>query len=160
MTSTSLHQLGLPPISHLGHVVRDLSAAIALYEPLYGPFTTLDVSVLAATYRGRMADVQLAVAFGRSGNLEIELIEWRSGESPHREFLEDGREGIHHVQFRVDDCDDWIGKLKPHGYEMIWYKRLGADTAFTYLERTGDPTLVELLQRPSGGSTQLGVHRS
>lgn len=151
MTATALRQLGLPPIVQLGHVVRDLRTAMALYEPLYGPFTTMDGSVQAATYRGRIADAKLFIAFGRSGGLEIELIEWQGGESPHREFIERGREGIHHVQFRVADADGWIGKVKPLGYEVIWYKRFSADTTFAYLERTGDPTLIEFLQMPPGG---------
>ena len=148
---TSLRQLGLPPISQLGHVVRNLEASMALYEPLYGPFSTMDGTVQGATYRGRVADVKLAIAFGRSGNLEIELIQWQSGESPHREFIERGREGIHHVQFRVEDCDGWIAKVQPLGYEVIWYMRFSADTTFAYLERPGDPTLIEFLQMPSGG---------
>lgn len=148
---TTLKQLGLPPIVQLGHVVRNLEASMALYEPLYGPFTTMDGSVQGATYRGRIADAKLAIAFGRSGDLEIELIEWRGGESPHREFLERGREGIHHVQFRVEDCDSWIEKVKPLGFEVIWYKRFSADTTFAYLERPGDPTLIEFLQMPPGG---------
>lgn len=148
---TSLKQLGLPPIVQLGHVVRDLDAAMALYEPLYGPFTTMDGSVEGTTFRGRNSDVKLAIAFGRSGDLEIELIQWQSGDSPHREFLERGREGMHHVQFRVDDCDGWIAKVKPLGFEVVWYKRFSADTTFAYLERQGDPTLIEFLQMPPGG---------
>jgi hypothetical protein len=151
MASVVLKQLGLPPIAQLGHVVRDLRAAMALYEPLYGPFTTMDGSVQEVTYRGRLADAKLAIAFGRSGDLEIELIEWQGGESPHREFIERGREGIHHVQFRVDDCDGWIEKVKPLGYEVIWYKRYSTDTTFAYLERPNDPTLIEFLQMPLTG---------
>lgn len=147
----SLSKLGLPPISQLGHVVRNLKAAMALYEPLYGPFTTMDGSVAGTTYRGRHSDVRLAIAFGHSGELEIELIEWQSGDSPHRDFLERGREGIHHVQFRVEDCDGWIGKVRPLGFEVVWYKRYTADTTFAYLERQGDPTLIEFLQMPPGG---------
>ncbi|MBV6424773.1 MAG: hypothetical protein NAOJABEB_02587 [Steroidobacteraceae bacterium] len=147
----SLRELGLPPISQLGHVVRDLEAAMALYEPLYGPFTTMDGTVQGATYRGRTADVKLAMAFGHSGDLEIELIQWQGGESPHREFIERGREGIHHVQFRVEDCDAWVARAKSIGYEVIWYKRYSADTTFAYLERAGDPTVIEFLQMPEGG---------
>lgn len=148
MTTSALRQLGLPSIVQLGHVVRDLHAAMARYEPLYGPFTVMDGSIQAATYRGRLADAKLALAFGYSGALEIELIEWQGGESPHREFIERGCEGIHHVQFRVDDLEDWIEKAKPLGFEAIWYKRFRADTAFAYLERAGDPTLIEFLQAP------------
>ncbi|AMN45542.1 methylmalonyl-CoA/ethylmalonyl-CoA epimerase [Steroidobacter denitrificans] len=151
MTGDTLKQLGLPPITQLGHVVRNLQAAMELYEPLYGPFTPVDGSVKAVTYRGHLADVKLAIAFGRSGDLEIELIEWQGGESPHREFIERGREGIHHVQFRVDDCDSWIKKVNPLGYQVIWYKRYNANTTFTYLERPNDPILIEFLQMPPDG---------
>lgn len=147
----SLKRLGLPPIAQLGHVVRDLESSMALYEPLYGPFTIMDGSVQGATYRGRIADVNLVIAFGRSGDLEIELIQWQSGDSPHREFIEHGREGFHHVQFRVDDCDGWITKTEPLGFEVVWYKRYSTDTTFAYLERPGDPTLIEFLRMPPGG---------
>ena len=81
----------------------------------------------------------------------IELIQWKSGESPHREFIDRGREGMHHVQFRVDDCDGWIERVRPLGYELIWYKNWSADTRFGYLERPGDPTLIEFLEMPPGG---------
>jgi len=147
----SIEHIGLPPIDQVGFVVRDLERAMALYEPLFGPFSTMDGSVKAALYRGRVADVGLQIAFGRSGSLEIELIQWTSGESPHREFIERGREGMHHLRFRVEDADAWVEKLEKFGYVPIWYKRWSADTTFAYLERPDDPTLIELLQMPEGG---------
>ena len=64
---------------------------------------------------------------------------------------EAGREGMHHFRFRVDDTDHWVEKLRPLGYEAVWYKRWSADTVFAYLERAGDPTLIEFLQMPAGG---------
>jgi hypothetical protein len=152
MSSTSpLSRLGLPPLAQIGYVVRDLDAAVARYDPLFGPFRRMDGSVPAAEYRGRLADCRLELAFGSSGPLEIELIAWISGECPHREFLEKGREGMHHLQFRVDHCDGWIARLRPLGWSPIWYKRWSVDTTFAYLERADDPTLIELLQMPAGG---------
>ena len=148
-TPTSpLRGVGLPRVAQIGYVVRDLDAAIALYDPLFGPFQRLDGSVEAAQYRGRLADCRLEIAFGWSGDVEIELIAWVSGDSPHREFIESGREGMHHLQFRVDDCDAWIAKLRPLGYEPIWYKRWSEDMTFAYLERRDDPTLIEFFQKP------------
>ncbi|HET6303880.1 MAG TPA: hypothetical protein VFG80_03795, partial [Myxococcota bacterium] len=79
--------IGLPPVAQLGYVVRSIDASVALYEPLFGPFRRMDGSVQGADYRGRLADCELRLAFAWSGSLEIELIEWVSGESPHREFL-------------------------------------------------------------------------
>lgn len=146
--SHPLERLGLPPIDQIGFVVRSLEDAERRYAALFGPFTRMDGSVRAADYRGRTADVQLDLLFGRSGALEIEFIAWRGGESPHREFLEQGREGMHHVRFRVDDADAWIARVGSVGYAPIWYKRWSDAITFAYLERAGDPLLIELLQMP------------
>lgn len=139
---------GLPPVSQIAFVVRDLERSMAVYEPLFGPFSTMDGSVSQALFRGRLADVKLNMAFGRSGGLEIELIEWCSGESPHGEFIQSGREGLHHLQFRVEDTDAWIERMRPCGYTPIWYKRWSDDIVFAYLEHADDPLIIEFLQMP------------
>ncbi len=146
-----LASLGLPPIDQVGFVVRSAEEAKARYGALFGPFTEMDGSVQAADYRGRVADADLWILFGHSGELEMEFIEWRGGESPHREFIEAGREGMHHIRYRVDDADAWIARVAPLGYAPIWYKQFSADTVFAYLEREGDPLLIEFLQMPQGG---------
>ena len=147
----SLASLGLPPVAQIGFVVRDIEESMAKYGSLYGPWSPLDGSVPQATYRGRTADATLKVAIGHSGPLEIELIQWIAGDSPHREFIERGREGMHHLQYRVEDADGWIRRIAPLGYAPIWYKRWCADTTFAYLERVGDPLIVEFLEMPPGG---------
>lgn len=149
-----LRNLGLPPIDQIGFVVRDLREWTQRYEPAFGPFHFMDGSVKAADYRGRQEDVELQIAFGRSGDLEIELIEWQSGHSPHREFIESGREGMHHIRFRVEDTDHWIEQIRPLGFEPVWYKRWSADTVFAYLENKSDGLMVELLQMPEGGPSE------
>ena len=143
--------LGLPPVDQVGFVVRSIDEAKQRYGAIFGPWTEMDGSVKDADYRGKRADAKLALLFGRSGDLEIEFIEWQGGESPHREFIEAGREGMHHLRYRVDDTDGWIEKLAGVGYRPIWYKQFSADTVFAYLEREGDPLLLELLQMPAGG---------
>ena len=147
-SSSDLTSLGLPPIDQVGFVVRSLDEAEARYGALFGPFTRMDGSVDAATYRGREADAKLALLFGHSGDLEIEFIEWQGGDSPHREFFEAGREGMHHLRYRVENTDAWIEKVAAVGYQPIWYKQYSADTVFAYLEREGDPLLIEFLQMP------------
>ena len=150
-TPEDLADLGLPQIDQVGFVVRSIEEAKKRYGALFGPWTEIDGSVEAADYRGRKADADLAILFGRSGDVEMEFIEWRGGESPHREFIEAGREGMHHLRYRVDDADAWIEKLGTVGYQPIWYKQFSADTVFAYLEREGDPLLIEFLQMPEGG---------
>ena len=146
--SEELRQLGLPPIDQVGFVVKSLDEAEARYGALFGPFSRMDGSVQAATFRGRECDAKLQLMFGKSGELEIEFIEWQDGESPHGEFIQAGNEGMHHLRFRVEDCDGWIEKVKAIGYEPIWYKQFSPEITFAYLERPGDPLLIELLQMP------------
>ena len=144
-----LESLGLPPIDQVGFVVRSVDEAAKRYGAMFGPWSRMDGSVQGASYRGREADVKLDILFGRSGDIEIEFIEWKEGESPHREFIELGREGMHHLRYRVDDTDRWIEKLATVGYEPIWYKKFSKDIVFCYLERKRDPLLIEFLQMPA-----------
>lgn len=146
-----LETLGLPPIDQVGFVVRSIEETKERYSALFGPWREMDGSVRDADYRGRKEDVTLSILFGHSGDLEIEFIEWKEGHSPHREFIEAGREGMHHLRYRVEDTDAWVEKVAPLGYRPIWYKRFAEDTIFAYLEREGDPLLIEFLQMPEAG---------
>ncbi len=147
-----LQQLDLPPIDQIGFVVNDLDAWVQQFGPVFGPFTFMDGSVNGAEFRGRNEDVKLRIAFGRSGDVEIELIEWLEGTSPHSEFVQSGREGMHHLRYRVADTDAWIKQLATVGYTPFWYKRWNADTVFAYLENPEFPLCLELLQMPEAGA--------
>ena len=139
----------LPPIDQVGYVVRDLDATIARYQHLFGPFTCMDSPLPGVLYRGKPTDVTLRIAFGSAGNLEIEFIQVVSGASPQREFADAGREGIHHIRYRVSDCDATIAALAGEGFAPIWYHDMGF-ARFAYLEHTScDGVLIELLEMAS-----------
>lgn len=141
-----LAKLDLPRIDQVGYVVRDLAATLARYEPLFGPFTRLDTPLTGVWYRGVPTDVHLSLAFGRSGDIEIEFIQPLGGASPHTEFLAAGREGIHHVRYRVPDANAAIAALGTVGFAPIWRHDLG-HAVFAYLEHASrDGVLVEVLQ--------------
>ncbi len=148
MNDTLQQQLGLPPADQLGFVVKNLEQSMEKYGPLFGPFRTMDSSVRDADFRGESKDVKLKLAFGKTGELEVELIEWISGESPHSEFIQAGNEGMHHIRFRVDDCDDCIRKAESIGFKRFWYKTMEGNIKFTYMERDNDPLIIEFLQMP------------
>jgi hypothetical protein len=139
-------KLSLPSLDQVGFVVREMEGALALYEPLFGPFTQMEAPVEGADFRGESSDCRLKLAFGRSGPVEIELIQWVSGPCPHREFIESGRQGLHHLRFRVGDVDAKVEEARALGYEPFWYKRMSADIAFAYLERPGDSLVLEFLE--------------
>jgi catechol 2,3-dioxygenase-like lactoylglutathione lyase family enzyme len=146
MNDSERQRLGLPPMDQVGFVVRDMEAALALYDPLFGPFEVQDYGEINYRYRGSDEDARLLIAFGHSGDIEIELIQWLSGGTPHKEFLDAGREGIHHLRFRVDNVESLVDAAEPLGYRAIWHKRFDEMLAFAYLERQGDPLLVELFE--------------
>jgi len=142
--------VSLPPIDQVGYVVRDLDATLARYEALFGPFTRMETPLTGVLYRGTPTDVHLALAFGSAGNVEIEFIAVLSGASPHSEFLAAGREGVHHIRYRVDDADATIAALGVEGFAPIWYHAIG-QAKFAYLEHASrDGVIIELLELGGG----------
>lgn len=148
--------LDLPPCCQVGFVYPNLEEAIALYEPLFGEFKVVDYGEMeGASFRGQPSPYRVKIAVAYTGELEIELIEWVSGETPHKEFVQAGRSGMHHLSFTVQDLDAVIERAGPLGYDPIWYHAMSDEIKYTYLERPGDPLLIELTQRPwTGGNVQ------
>lgn len=142
----------LPPLDQIGFVVRDVDAAIRQYQPLIGSFAVAQYDLEDVDYRGRKASCTLKIATARSGDIEIELIEVIAGEAYHREFLDQGRDGPHHVRFPVDDLDAVQADLEARGFARVFGKRFGPGLAFAYLEDDRG-RVIELFEGPgSGGS--------
>ncbi|MGB1139934.1 MAG: VOC family protein [Halioglobus sp.] len=139
-------KLSLPQMDQVGFVVKDLDAAVALYEPMFGPFSIMDVGPMTYNYRGAEEECDMRIAFGKSGDVEIELIQWIRGGCPHKESIEAGREGMHHLRFRIDDLDTKVAEAEALGYRAVWGKRYSEDMAVAYLERDGDPLWLELFE--------------
>lgn len=142
--------LELPPLDQVGFVVRDLEAAMALYQPMFGPFSTMEPGPMTYDYRGVQEECDMRLAFGKSGDVEIELIQWLRGGCPHKEFIDAGREGMHHLRFVIADLDSKVAEAAAIGYNAIWSKRYGEGLAVAYLERAGDPLFVELFENHRG----------
>lgn len=139
-------RLNLSPVEQVGFVYKDLDAAIALYEPLFGPFEVQKFGPLEWEYRGRPEESEIYMAMGKSGDIEIELIQWVSGETPHKEFIDAGCEGMHHLRFAVDNLEEKLREAAEFGYAVIWKKHFAEGVAAAYLEREGDPLLIELFE--------------
>jgi catechol 2,3-dioxygenase-like lactoylglutathione lyase family enzyme len=138
--------LNLPPLDQIGFVVKDIEASIKLYDPLFGPFSMMEPDEMTYLYRGIEEPCKMRLAFGKTGNIEIELIELISGKSPHKEFLDAGREGIHHIRFIVDDLDKSVTAAKKLKFKPIWTRKFAEGLAVAYLERNNDPLLIEFFE--------------
>lgn len=142
-------ELSLGAIDQLGLVVTDLEQAIALYTPLFGEFRIMEATDMDWLYRGKRETSSLRLAFSQSGAIEIELIEWVAGETPHKEFIDQGREGLHHIRFRVNKLEGKVAAARKLGYRAIWTKRFDENLAASYLERDSDPLIIEFFENRS-----------
>ena len=97
-------------ISHLGLAVRDLDAAIQLYEEVFG--------LRVARRWVAEADRMEAAAF-HVGGMEIELMQPLEPDSPVGRFIARRGEGIHHIAYKVDDVGEALDRAREAGVETI-----------------------------------------
>lgn len=138
-----LSDLALPPVSHLGIVVDDLSTARRSYAALYGVATWYQGIFKSQQIRHRdmLINLDLDIAFGYSGRLQIELVEVRSGDDNiYSQHLKQHGEGLHHVGFTVKDLDRQQQHLHDRGIPVVQSGRLtspgGAVTRYAYFDTT------------------------
>jgi methylmalonyl-CoA/ethylmalonyl-CoA epimerase len=144
-------RFGLGPIDQISFAVADVDEAVPRYTAMFGgPFNVIDIPPMEVSYRGRPSSCQLKLAFGRSGAVEVELVEVRSGDSPAGDFVRTRGEGLHHVRFPVSDLAATRAEMEAEGFEVT-FAGGSADVGFAYLE---SPLLngmtIELIQFPKG----------
>ncbi len=142
--------LNLPPADQVGFVYRDLKKAIASFEPIFGEFDVQEFGEFEYNFRGKPEKAEVICAFAYSGDLQIELIGWVSGETPHKEFLDAGKEGMHHIRFPVENLDEKVAAAAQFGYRPIWMTRFGEGLAVAYLEKEGEPLVLEFFENIHG----------
>ena len=132
------------------YVVADLAAGEdALRSALgCGEFAELPATDLEYRLRGRTVSAALAIAFGRSGNTQLELIQPVRGEGLHVEFLAANGPGLHHLGFLVDDLDVVTALGEAAGCADVMGATFGS-LRFCYLD-TWDAlgVYVELVEDP------------
>ncbi len=86
-----------------------------------GPFLFLDEGTgrppNPSFYRGREVAVELRIAFGFVGDVQLEIIQQvNDAPSPYRDFLGKGREGLQHLGYWVDDHARACAQVEQAGY--------------------------------------------
>lgn len=128
-------------IDHIGVAVESLEKMVPLYSVLLGH---------DPEHFEEVVEQKVKTAFFSVGDPNIELLEATSPESPIAKYIEkNGRGGIHHICFKVDDVAAKLAELKSNGFVLIDEKpRLGAHgklVAFVHPKSTGG-VLIELSQ--------------
>lgn len=149
MSKDLQNALNLGPVNQIGFVVKNLELAIKQYEPLFGKFSTMDAFNMEWDYCGSSEISSIKLALAQSGDVEIELIEWVSGKTPHKDFLDQGHEGLHHLRFIVDNVEKKMTDAEAFGYHSVWYKRFAEGLAAVYMKRQDDPVYIEFFENTS-----------
>lgn len=127
-------------IEHIGIAVKDLSAAVLLYEKLLN----------TSCYKTEtVATEQVKTAFFQQGENKIELLESTDPEGVIARFIARKGEGIHHVAFEVEDIEAEMSRLQAEGFQLLnTTPKNGADNKLVcFLHPAGTSgVLIELCQ--------------
>ncbi|MFT4580830.1 MAG: hypothetical protein ACI915_004109 [Gammaproteobacteria bacterium] len=116
-------------VRQLAYVVRDMDAALKYWTEVMkvGPFFMFEHCPLDnQRYRGQPANADVNLALGNSGALQIELI-YQNNDAPsvYKEFLDAGREGVHHFGMMPVDYAATCAQYEALGHEAAFQCDIG-----------------------------------
>ena len=113
--------LGLPAISQIGVIVKDVERAARYYSSIFGinPFTIYEWSPDRHWDNEVPSHLRLRMGKAIWGDIELELIQPLEGSSDHRIFLETHGEGLHHLGFNVPNYDELFQKFVERGFKPL-----------------------------------------
>jgi methylmalonyl-CoA epimerase len=130
----------LTEIDHVAIAVRDLDAAVAYYEKVFGA---------TVAHREVVESDGVEEALLKVAESYIQLLTPTREDSPVAKYLEKKGEGLHHVGYRVDDCAAALQAVKDAGGQVIDQAprpgSRGTTVAFIH-PKTIFGTLIELVQ--------------
>jgi methylmalonyl-CoA/ethylmalonyl-CoA epimerase len=130
----------LTEIDHVAIAVFDLEAAITWYAEVFGA---------TVEHREDVVSDGVADALLRVADSYIQLLTPTRDDSPVAKFLNTRGEGLHHVAYRVADCEAALAKVKASGNRVIDnVPRPGSrNTTVAFVHpKSSFGTLIELVQ--------------
>ncbi len=136
-------------LTQVGVVVRDVEKVIErLTEIGIGPFQQMTLPPEREEYfRDKRMYADFNIHGALMGNVQLELIQPVSGDSPHKEFLETQGEGIQHVMFAVDDLEKTIAHLEEKGVTVLLRAKFPGGRGVAYMDFGAGNIVVELSQK-------------
>jgi catechol 2,3-dioxygenase-like lactoylglutathione lyase family enzyme len=146
-------KIKIKALTQIALVVKDLEKSMANYWNILGvgpwdicegvPPTFHDLA-----YHGKPGSYTMRIAFARPGPVELELIQPLSGDNVFSDFLERHGEGLHHVQFLVDDIDKTTEIMTKEGFPTLMGGGF-SDGAFAYYDTVKPLKIIwEAVQLP------------
>jgi catechol 2,3-dioxygenase-like lactoylglutathione lyase family enzyme len=146
----------LPAPDQIAFVVKDRDKTMSFYSSTFGigPWRVAELEYPEIIVRGQKSAYRVGLASVPWGYADLCLVQPLSGKSLYSEFLEEGKEGLHHLAFDLtkEGKEQALADLKEVGIEVIQgaVSRFGTGSSFAYLDtdKTGG-AIVELRYRPS-----------
>lgn len=143
-------------LHHICIVVRDLEKSVAYYEslgmgpwfdyPKGGRYLEFDVPNRAASDAMRYKCLNLE-------NLQIQLCQPGSEDSPQRRFLDERGEGVYHLGFEVADRDVAEAEGRALGLQVVARGRREDNSGFCYFDtRDQAGVMLEVRKTATHGS--------
>jgi len=129
-------------IEHVGVIVRDVEASRKLWEDCFG-----------IPLGGSEANSIRKLALYPVGESMVELIAGTTPDSKHQRMVAEGKGGLNHICFEVEDIDRALAELKEKGIPLIdQVPRIGhAGCRIAFLEPSAtEGCLIELAELPKG----------
>ena len=133
-------------IEHVGVVVKNTEASRRLWEDCFGiPLGSVE----------DMPERPVRLALYPVGESMIELIAGTTPDSKHARMIADGKGGLNHICFEVEDIDAALAELKAKGIPLLDQVprdgHAGCRIAFIDPSAT-ENCLIELAQLPAGAA--------
>lgn len=140
------------PVHQIGYVVKDIKAAMHHWTDVLcvGPFFYIEgFNFERLVYKGKPCEVDIAIAWAYSGDLQIELIQVvrPTGPNMFSDFFEAHGEGMHHLSFWTQEFEKDKQRALDCGYTILAEGQSTADGRFVHFEQLAHTgALVELTE--------------
>jgi len=140
-------------LKQIGMVVEDMDRAMERFSILgFGPFAPKVLPPDVKEWvKGKPMRADVRVVATMVGNVELELCQPLSGDSPHRDYLDSKGEGIQHVLFVVKNLQKELDRLTELGCSVLLRASFGDEEGsggLAYVDLDASGLIVELAQMP------------
>ncbi len=140
---------GAGVIVQYAYVVEDLDAAIEHWTSTVGAgpfFVRKHITDLQFEYRGSKSSIDMDLALGQAGTIQIELVKVNSGQSNAfaSMYPQGSGGGFHHAAMFAKDLDAAIAAYQEKGFELAM-KGIFGTTPFAFMDtRSALGFMIEL----------------
>lgn len=130
-------------INHVAIVVKDIQAALNMYQRIFG--------IGGSTKVEEIADQKVKACLVTIGGSQIEFIQPTESDTGVAKFIDKRGEAVHHICFEVENLAARLDELKAGGVQLVDEEPrhgLSGEIAFIHPKSTGG-ILIELVDQAS-----------